>query len=57
MVAWLFTVFDTLECQRRNRYDGVEEYLVVVKERAQSELSHSTEEIHKKTEKVGPTWN
>lgn len=42
---------------RRNRYDNAEEFLVVTKERAQSELSRSTEEIHKKAEKVdeGPT--
>ena len=46
--------FDPFECQRRNQYDNVEEFLVVTKERAQRELQHSTEEIHKKNEKVEP---
>jgi len=51
---WLPRVFGAFECQRRNRYDNAEEFLVVTKERAQSELSRSTEEIHKKAEKAGP---
>ena len=33
---------------RKNEYDGLEEYLVVVKESGQREVQKSQEEIHRK---------
>lgn len=38
---------------RKNEYDGLEEYLVVVKESGQREVQKSQEEIHRKKTEAG----